>query len=255
MRLRRGSTGAGPPDVEDRAAARTRCRFARRQWARRWLSWRRAVAVLIPVALVATAAWFVLFSTRMQVHEVEVAGNDLLSDADIRRVAQVPIGEQLALVDLDRAGQRVAALAEVEGVDVVRNWPDTVEIKVVERTAVAVVEFSGRLRGLDATGVIFRDFKRVPAGMPRVRASDTSDADALRGAAGVVAALPADLAARVDHVEVETMDQILLVFRNGRRVLWGSAEDSTRKAEVLALLLEQPGQVFDVSVPGSPTVR
>lgn len=242
-------------DPEARATARTRRRFARRQWARRWLSWRRVVALLVPLVLIATAVYFVFFSPRTQVHEVEVAGNELLTAAEVRRVARVPLGQQLALVDLERSGERVAALAEVEDVDVVRRWPDAVEIKVTERTAVAVIELGGRLRGLDASGVVFRDFTKVPAGMPRVRATSATDADALRGAATVVASLPDDLAARVDHVAVETMDQITLVLRNGRQVLWGSAEDSARKAEVLGLLLGQPGQVFDVSVPGSPTVR
>jgi hypothetical protein len=40
--------------------------------------------------------------------------------------------------------------------------------------------------------------------------------------------------------------------------MWGSSTDSARKAEVLAVLLDTghrlPGEVYDVSVPGSPTV-
>ena len=71
----------------------------------------------------------------------------------------------------------------------------------------------------------------------------------------MVAALPRDLAQRVDHVEVETVDQIMLVLRDGRQVLWGSAEESDQKAEVLMVLLGEQGTVFDVSVPGSPTSR
>ena len=35
--------------------------------------------------------------------------------------------------------------------------------------------------------------------------------------------------------------------------MWGSAEESDAKAEVLAALLEQPGPTYDVSVPGQPT--
>lgn len=245
----------GPEARQSRTIARTRRRFARRQWARRWLSWRYLAAVVGLVAVVATAVWFVFFSTRLQVHRVEVSGNEVLTDDAVLQVAQVPTGEQLALVDLERAGNRVGALAEVLSVDVVRNWPDAVEIRVVERTAVAVVELGGRLRGLDAEGVVFRDFERVPPGTPRVRATSTTDSDALREAAAVVASLPEDLVTRVDHVEVETMDQITLVLRNGRRVLWGSAEDSEQKAQVLMVLLEEKGRVFDVSVPGSPTAR
>ena len=70
----------------------------------------------------------------------------------------------------------------------------------------------------------------------------------------VVASLPAELAVTVDHVEVETIDQISLALRDGRTVVWGSASDSGTKASVLAVLLPQEGQVYDVSVPGQPTI-
>ena len=67
-------------EPEDRATRRTRRRFARRQWARRWLSLRYVLALVALVALVATSIWLVFFSTTLQVKKVEVAGNHLLSD-------------------------------------------------------------------------------------------------------------------------------------------------------------------------------
>lgn len=241
---------------EQRREQRDRRRFARRQWARRWMRWRIVVAVLALVALVATAVWLVFFSAVLSVSKVTVDGNRLLGPDRVLAVARVPMGEQLATVDLEAISRRVAALAEVEDVDVTRAWPDGVRIDVTERTAVAVVELGGRLRGLDATGVVFRDYRNPPNGMPRVRPTTSTGADALAEAAGVVAVLPADLAARVDHVEVQTIDQITLVLRDGRQVLWGSAEQSELKARVLPeLLAAQRAQVYDVSVPESPITR
>jgi cell division protein FtsQ len=38
-------------------------------------------------------------------------------------------------------------------------------------------------------------------------------------------------------------------------VMWGSAENSAEKAEVLAVLLERDAHEIDVSVPGRPTTR
>src|SRR5918998_5924494 len=110
------TNGAETTIRQQRAARRTRRRFARRQWARRWLSLRYVMALLLLVAAVGTAVWLVLFSTGMQVHRVQVSGNQLLSDVAVRRVAAVQSGEQLALVDLDRARNRVGSLAEVKSV-------------------------------------------------------------------------------------------------------------------------------------------
>ena len=52
-----------------------------------------------------------------------------------------------------------------------------------------------------------------------------------------------------------SVDKIRSVLPDGRNVVSGSAEDSDQKAEVLSVLLHQPGQQLDVSVPGRPTTR
>lgn len=241
--------GAGPDGARDR----TRRRFARRQWARRWLTWRYVLAFVLLVATAVTAVWLVLFSTVLAVRTVTVSGVDVLTERQVKRAAAVPDGEQLALLDTDSMRVRLESLAPVKTADVARRWPDGVEITIVEREVVAVVDLGGRWRGMDAEGIVFREYPKAPAGVPRVQVLSTADRDALREAAEVVSALPADLADRVDHVEVETVDRIALVLRDQRRVEWGSAEESAEKAGVLAALLQaREAKVYDVSVPGQP---
>lgn len=248
VELRRRAAAATPGD-------RARQRFARRQWARRWLVVRLVLLGLAVVALVATGIWVVWFSQVLAVKDVEVHGTRLLTTQHVRRVAAVPVGEPLARVDLSRSLARVEALAEVSSADVSRSWPDTVRIQVVERVSVAVVDLGGRMRGMDEDGVVFQEFTKVPGNLPRVVTAGTAGPEALREAAGVVGALPAGLAAKVEHVEVASVDQISLVLRDGRRVVWGSAEQADLKARVLAALLQQKARVYDVSVPASPVTR
>ena len=78
--------------------------------------------------------------------------------------------------------------------------------------------------------------------------------DAATEAAAVVAAMPHRLVTRVSHVDARTMDSIELRLQDGRRVVWGNAESSQLKARVLSALLHRKAQVYDVSVPGSPTL-
>jgi cell division protein FtsQ len=238
------------------ASLRSRRRFARRQWARRWLAWKYVVALLLVLGLVGAGIWAVYFSSVLAVKGVEITGATTVTAAEIRSAARVPTGEPLATLDLATIRSRVEALAEVRSADVSREWPDRVLIRVQERQAVAVVEIGGRLRGMDSEGVVFRDYRQAPPGLPRVQTSTDTRSDALQEAARVISALPADLAGRVDHVEVETVDQISLVLRDDRRVVWGSADESDLKAEVLASLIQaRPAQEYDVSVPGQPTTR
>lgn len=232
-----------------------RRRFARRQWARRWLAWRGLFALLGVLAVVGGAVWLVFYSSALVVKGVEIEGLDVLEPAQVRRVAAVPVGEPLAGVPLEAIEARVQSLAAVESVDVARSWPDLVVISVVEREAVAVVERDDRIRGVDADGVLFRSYASRPAGLPVLRISAGTRAEALAEAARVIDALPGDLAAEVDHLSVQTVDSISLQLRNGKTVFWGSAEDSANKADVLQVLLRQKASVYDVSVPGQPTIK
>lgn len=237
----------------DRTTRRSRQRFARRQWARRWLAWKYVVAVVLLVVFVGGGIWTVFFSSVLAVQSVEVTGAETLNAEEVRAVAAVPDGRPLARIDLGAIESRVESLAVVKSADVSRKWPDQVLIAIEERVAIAVVEIGGQLRGMDASGVVFRDYRSAPAGLPRVETTSGTDADALQEAAKVIAALPSALSARVDHVVVVSVDQISLVLRDGRIVVWGSAEQSEEKARVLEALLEQDARVYDVSVPGQPT--
>ena len=234
---------------------RTRRAFTRRRWARRWLSWRRALVALGVLLVVGLGAYAVWFSSWLTAEQVSVSGAEQLAAAEVQQAAGVPLGEPLARIDLDAVRARIESLAIVADADVVRGWPHTVEITIEERQAVAGVQIGTSLRGLDADGVVFRDFRTAPPDLPRVLSSSGASSEALREAAAVVSALPADLAPTVDHVSVASVDQIELVLRDGRTVVWGSAEESEQKAEVLEVLLGQPASVYDVSVPANPTTR
>jgi cell division protein FtsQ len=246
--------GSASSGEDERTVRIARKRFVRRQWARRWLAWRRLVAVVIVLVVVVGALWTVFFSSALAVSGVQVDGTAVLDPRKVRRVAAVPTGEPLATVDLDAVTARVEQLPAVRSVDVSRSWPNRVRVSVTEREAVAVVERGGSWRGLDADGVLFRRYPSRPTSLPVLRMGERTGADALAEAARVAGALPAPIAARVAYVEVGTVDTIALRLRNGRAVRWGSADESAAKAEVLAVLLKQKASLYDVTVPGKPII-
>lgn len=233
---------------------RTRRAFARRIWARRWLTWRYLLAGLLVLVLVVGSVWLVYFSSYLALKGADVTGTRHLTKDEVLAAADLPVGDPLARVDAEAVARRIRAMAYVKSVEVTREWPDQLRIEVTERTAVAVVDLGGALRGLDADGVVFSTYRKAPPGLPVVQVSGDPDQDALREAARVVAALPSSLSSRVDHLEVATVDQISLALTGGKTVVWGSADQSELKAEVIGPLLKQPGSVYDVSAPGQPTI-
>jgi cell division protein FtsQ len=234
-----------------------RRRFRRRRFTQRLVALRPVLIGVAAAALVCGVVWLFLFSSVLAAENVEVTGTDVLTPARIRAVADVPLGEPLARIDPDVIQARVEDLVAVASVDVSRCWPETVCIDITEREAVAVVDREGRLWGLDAHGILFREYDKRPVELPLVKMKATTGADALAEAAQIVAALPASLARRVDHLDVQTVDEISLRLRDGALVIWGSADDSANKVRVLAPLLEARPQAteYNVSVAGSPTVK
>jgi cell division protein FtsQ len=243
---------AGPDEETVRIARKD---FRRRRNAGRWRRLRLVLLSLLLLAAVSASVWLVFFSSYVAARNVEITGTSTLADARVERAADVPTGTPLARVDLGAVRARVEANASVKSAEVSRSWPHAVHIAVTERIPVAVIEGGAGLQALDADGVVFGHYEARPKRLPLVRTeSDLAD-EALVECGRVIASLPPRISSRVETVEVSSVDKIQLVLGNGRRVLWGSAEDSTQKAEVLAVLLRRPGQEIDVSVPGRPTTR
>ncbi len=256
-RLRpRSKDGRPDPGVHDeQTALTTRRKFLRRRRARRWLVWRRLLGGVLAVALTAGAVWLVLFSSVLASAGTEVTGTDSLAQDRVVETAEVPLGVPLARLDLDAIEARVEALAAVRSAEVSRGWPDQVVIAVTERTPVAAVQWEGRWRGLDESGLLFRDFDRKPPELPVVQMRASTPVDALAEGAAVVSSLPEELLGRVEAFDVRSIDDITFRLKGGARVVWGSAEYSEAKAEVLGILLEQQARTYDVSAPGRPTTR
>jgi cell division protein FtsQ len=231
--------------------ADSRRRFARRQRSRRLVVLRPVLIVGAVLALGLGAGWTLLYSHWLALQSVDVKGVHLVTNRQVERAAALPTGEALVRLDLSGATERIEQIPAVGGVTVSRSWPHSVIITVTERTPVAVVEVSGGVRAVDATGAEFK-LKGTQHGLPKIAVDPTGGA--LDDAAEVVSSLPAEIARRVSEVRADTIDSITLALRGGDEVMWGSAADSSRKAEVLAVLLHHQATVYDVSVPDQPTI-
>ena len=231
-----------------------RSRFARRQWRRRLRVLRPYGVGLLVVGLLGFAGWVVFLSTWLAVDDVEVDGAQLLSADEVVSTADIQIGTPLARVHLDDVTERIEDIPEVAEASVHRSWPHTVTITVTERTPLAAVRQRGEWWVMDREGVVFRKTGERDPSVPVVQTPNDLGAEALGEVAEVVESLPADLLDQTKRVHAVTMDSITVKLDGRREIVWGSAAESERKIEVLRVLLEQPGQVYDVSVPEQPTI-
>jgi len=107
--------------------------------------------------------------------------------------------------------------------------------------------------------VVVRWAARNPAGLPLYATS--VPADALRGdadlsaAAAVLGELPAAVRHAVRSVSAPGPDQVTLRLAGGTTVLWGDPGRAAVKARELTVLMRVHMRSYDVSGPGSVTVK
>lgn len=229
---------------------------------------RRTLLILIGVAaalLTAFAIWVLYGSSWLRVERVTTTGTQVLTREEVEAVAAVPLGAPLISVDTGAMeGRLLQKLPRIDSVDVVRSWPHGISLKVTERKPVLLVEKGAKFVEVDGTGFSFARVDRAPTGVPLLELEPERSAslrrfggDRLSAEAVLVAGeLPKRLAKEVKAVRVTSYDGISLRLTRGRTVIWGSSEDGSVKARVLAALMKvdpKAGQ-FDVSAPSAPAV-
>ncbi|MFI2199504.1 cell division protein FtsQ/DivIB [Streptomyces sp. NPDC020192] len=238
--------------------------------ARRFRRPRLRTIVILAVLLAllgAGSVWALYGSTWLRVEHVSVSGTQVLTPAEVRDAAAVPVGAPMISVDTDGIEARLRRkLPRIDTVDVVRSWPHGIGLKVTERTPVLLVRNGRNFIEVDSEGVRFATVSQAPKGVPvlELSVSRTGSAAAslrrfgtdrlVREAVGVAGDLPAAVARDTRTVQVRSYDDISLELGGGRTVAWGSGESGRVKARTLtALMKAAPGaRHFDVSVPTAP---
>jgi cell division protein FtsQ len=243
--VRRSASRKSPPQ---------RTRRARKRRSRR----RKALAfivIMLVLALLGGSLWTMYFSTVLVTKRVKVAGTSELTAAQVSLAAQVPLGVPLARQDLDAIAQRTTTLPAIEAASVIRDWPSTITVTVVERRPVLGVRRPEGYVLVDKSGEGYQTRQVLP---PKVVLAvvDTGDKSLLTEMATVAVALPNKLRGRVDRMTASNRDAIALVLESGHTVTWGSSSDSELKAQIVtALLMREPKSSIDVSSPHNPAVR
>lgn len=252
-------------DRRARAAARAARRAERaevRRFTRR--SRRRRILVLSSSgALVALVAGVgaVTVSPLMALTEITVTGAERLDPAAVTEALDEHTGTPLALLDHGAIRDDLRAFPLIRSYSTEVVPPHTLVVRLVERTPIGAVERADGVALVDAAGVVVDSTAERPPGVPLIEAGDAdAESIAFRSAAAVLAALPADLVARIDVISATTRDDVTFSFADtGHRVRWGSAERSDYKARVLAAAIATSDQSvawqYDVSAPDSLIAR
>ena len=235
--------------------ARAQQRFARRQRLVRWRGWLPWTVGGLLVVLGGITVWLFYFSSVFAVSGVKVSGADTVPVATITQVAEAPTGTPLVKVDLGAIAERVRTIQAVADAQVTRAWPNQLKIVVTERVPVVVVTDGSNFELVDAAGVAFKTVPARPEGLPEALVVGSRRDVTIRSVVTVSAALPVKLRSEVESISAASPDSITLNLGSKVKVVWGSSDDSARKAEVLSVLMRRDAKVYDVSAPDLPVTK
>lgn len=244
-----GLGGAVRVDLRDHRRERDRAR-------RRLVLTRFSVLAGI-VAVVLVVGWVFLFSPlfALRGENIEVTGAQSGLEAEARAVSEVYTGVALPRVPTSTISSELASNPLIATVDVERAWPHGLVITVSEREAVAQVKASGGYLIVGRDGISTGMSAEAVAGLPIIQVS-SEDEERIQSQAveamTVLDSLPPSVRETVEEVSVTGL-VVTLHLVGGSDVVWGDAEDSELKAQVLALLIEQrPSQTYDLTDPRQP---
>lgn len=211
------------------------------------------VGILV-VALAGFLVWLFLLSTTFSADETVVEGEQLLTSDAIKEAAAVPKNVPLARLDTGAIRKRVEELPEVRSAEVKVDYPNAVRIEVSERVAIFQLAKDGAFAWIDAEGVEFRTGQARSKSLPEAKL--TRDGTRIRRDVATVAThIPEAARKQVTLIRAKSVDRIEVSLEDRRSIVWGSADESELKSEVLEALLSVDAKVYDVSAPTHPTTK
>ena len=230
-------------------------RLDERRKARRRLSLRTLMSIIVTVLLAAAAIWAIFFSPlfALTTSRITVEGaNEVVPAEQVIASVDEFSGTPITRLSMSSVVQAVNSLTLVRDSQVQRSWPDGLTITITVRRPVMVEMVGENARVIDEDGVEIPG--DPPEGLPVVAlpSEDPLRAQAIEQVQTVWAALSSELRQITGKISADGQ-QLTITLADNRVVRWGTQDDSDLKSRVLKVLIDQrPAQVYDVSSPTRP---
>lgn len=242
---------------QHRAQLRSESRRFSAESRRRRRNWLIALAAVGALALFVVAG---AFTPIMAVREVQVVGTVNVNPADVQQALARFDGRPLALVDDAEVHLALEPFPMIQHYAVERVPPHTLLVRIEERVPVISVQGDAGFAVFDSAGVLLASAETPPAGAPvGVGAVTDFSSEAFRSAGRALRDMPDELRAQVVSVTASSGQDVSFTLSNGIEVLWGDADRTRYKAEVLARMLvalaDRGVEYIDVSSADAPVFR
>jgi cell division septal protein FtsQ len=212
---------------------------------------------VLAILLTSGLAYLLGWSNVLTIKEISYIGSPTKSsEATVKALANIEIGERLARVETRKIAGRLQTLPWIESADLSRNWISG-KIAVAVTPRIPIATFNGEL--MDATGKRFDLPGGFKSKLPSVFARDTKSGLA---AIKLFTKLPTEFSTRTSAFTAISPENINFKIVEGKRslmVIWGSDIEIDLKLKVYKALVALPEnskiKKIDLTEPRSPIVK
>lgn len=208
------------------------------------------------------------FSPLLPVRNIEVTGNDLLTDQRADELLSDLYGVPMPQVGPGDVRARLGEESVVAEADAHVELPATLHVEITEYPPVAEVHEDDEVMLYNEHGDVIRTF----SGPEQLEAEDHAtalidsssaleDDEIFSTVVAVLGQLPQEARESMESAGADSIDSVQLQLTDGRTVVWGSQERGGEKAAVLQAILASEDEEFtetdviDISTPGTPVTR
>lgn len=231
----------------------------------------RGVMMLVLLLTCLVAGYFFAISGFFTIQHVNITGNDHVSDERIMELSGVREGINIFAVDRKDAALFLEIEPRIGSAEVQRKLPGTVNITVMEREAVAVINTGHTMIEVDRACRVLDRYKVITSGgLPLISGMDLTglgtvpgsiiESEQLDSALNILRAIPPE-AEGIGEVNVADVQNIRLYTETGVEVRLGDDSDFETKYVIYSSILSsnetENGELIeyiDVSIPSVPAV-
>jgi cell division protein FtsQ len=224
----------------------------------------RVAIILVGLAVIAAAGWWVTNTPLFELRALKVSGNRHLSDADVARLGGLSPFTNVVWLRTGAVADRLEKDPWVLRARVSKSLPGSVTVSIQERRAVAIVESKWSSLLVSGDGVILgRARGKIRLPIVILPPTPVATGSRIHGAPPVLIVarnLPPSIRDRVERITQARTGSLTVILRNGARVLYGDASEAGAKGRALSSLLSWAkkqgirAEYIDVRAPGAPAL-
>ncbi len=168
---------------------------------------------------------------RFAVRHVEITGAQHTTRADLERVTQLYRGLNLFNLDIARVQRDLNSLAWVSRIEIEKKLPDTLRIRVVERTPAALAVIRGGISYVDELGIAFAELSPSigDSDLPLITAGGRNELARCVGILRQLRAQDPELYSRISEIRPLPPRDFAFFDRELQTVVYANEEDLSAK--------------------------